>query len=73
MKVLKKNKDLKLIKFKDKYNSNCTLETFSSSLCMWLGCDESSRMCLTKKQVKMLIPHLIQFVEMCELKANNNI
>lgn len=77
MEIKKTLRGFDLIEFKDQYQKNCSLQMSSLATedCIWLGSDEdqqthhvtgeklSTRMHLTRKQVKELLPYLEHFVK----------
>ena len=64
----KTNNGLDFISFKDDYGNLCSLQESSLATedAVWLGVDES-RMHLTRKQVKVLLPFLERFVKTGDL------
>ena len=78
MKVKKTQRGFSLIEFLDRYKQKCSLQKSSLATedAIWLGVDVdiegkgSSRMHLTKKQVKAILPHLQRFVETGSIEIN---
>ena len=92
MKLEKTNRGFSIIKFKDRYKVECSIQksSLASEDAIWLGCDDANseilipgqgwqkydipkevslttRMHLTQKQVKKLLPILQKFAETGEI------
>ena len=71
MRMKRTERGFDLIEFADYYESQCSLQESSLATddAIWLGVDRDfqgqhcTRMHLLRRQVKRLLPHLIQFVE----------
>jgi len=68
MELEKTNRGFDILKFKDRYDFDCSLQksSLASEECIWLGANEN-RMHLTKKMVRDLLPYLHKFVETGEI------
>lgn len=82
MKIKFNQRGFAWLSFKDRFKQECSLQksSIASEDCIWLGVDRgipkgpglkgeeiNSRMHLTRKQVRALLPHLQRFVETGEL------